>query len=62
MSMTIINVTDVPKEKLAVGNEVVVIGQSGKENITALDLAQILDTNTHEILTRISVEIPRVYK
>ncbi|MFY9484199.1 MAG: alanine racemase [Patescibacteria group bacterium] len=60
MSMTIIDATDLTK-KLTVGDEVILIGGSGNQAITALDLAKLLDTNTHEVLTRIPVELPRVY-
>ena len=44
-----------------VGDDVVLIGTSGDESITAWDLAKKLDTIPYEILTGISERVPRVY-
>lgn len=62
MSMTMLDVTSVPAEELEIGKEVTVIGKSGKEEVTALDLAKLIDTNVHEIFTRIPAQVPRIYK
>lgn len=61
MSMTIVDVSRVPSEELFLGQEVVVVGKSGQEEITVLDLAQKIDTNVHEILTRLPADLPRRY-
>lgn len=62
MSMTIIDVSAVSAEELEIGKEVVVIGKSGKEEVTALELAKLIDTNVHEIFTRIPAQVQRIYK
>ena len=59
MNMTMINVRRVRNCK--VGDEAVLIGKSGREEITASDLAQNIDTIAYEIVSRIPTEIPRIY-
>lgn len=59
MDMTMVDVTTI--EEAAVGDEVVLIGQQGKETITAQDLAQLLGTIPYEILCAIGPRIPRRY-
>ena len=44
-----------------VGDDVVLIGSSGNETITAWELAVKLDTIPYEVLTGISERVPRVY-
>lgn len=43
------------------GDEVVLIGQSGSDKISASDIARLIDTNPHEILTGLSKDLPREY-
>ena len=43
------------------GDEVVLIGRQGKEQITADDLAKLLGTINYEVLTSISDRVPRFY-
>lgn len=59
MNFTLIDVTDLPK--VEVGDEVVIIGESGVENITAMDLAKKLRTLPEEVLLRIDKGLNRVY-
>ena len=58
MNNTMIDVTKVPGVKP--GDETVIIGVSGKESITADDIAKILNTTSTEIVTMISESLPRV--
>lgn len=52
---------DVSKIKsVKVGDEVVIIGKSGKEEISAKNLADQIHTINYEITTRINSEIPRI--
>ncbi|MEK7120307.1 MAG: alanine racemase [Patescibacteria group bacterium] len=52
---------DVSKIKgVKVGDEVVIIGKSGKEEISAKNLADQIHTINYEITTRINLEIPRI--
>jgi len=43
------------------GDEVTLIGESGKESITVEDLAGWADTIPYEILTNINTRVPRIY-
>jgi len=43
------------------GDEVILLGQSGSENITVEDLAEWAGTIPYEILTNINTRVPRVY-
>lgn len=60
MSNIIVDATDVPDAKQ--GDEVVLIGKQGDEQVTAGELAGLLDTVNYEIVSRISDSLPRVYK
>lgn len=57
MDWTIIDVTDIPE--VDVGDEVVVIGKSGKYAITAESIAQLDQTISYEITCGISNRVPR---
>lgn len=57
MNQTIIDVTEIPR--VSVGMEVVLLGKSGKEIITADDIAKLLNTINYEVVTRINPLIPR---
>jgi alanine racemase len=46
--------------KVALGDEAVLIGRRGDEEITASELAQRLGTIAYEIVTAISRRVPRV--
>ena len=59
MDMTMVDVTAV--KDAAVGSDAVLLGPQGGEKITALELADITDTITYEIVTLISSRVPRVY-
>ncbi|MDR3256777.1 MAG: alanine racemase [Endomicrobium sp.] len=58
MDMTMIDVTDV--KGVALGDEVVLIGSQGKEQIKADELAKVQDTINYEVTSAISTHIPRV--
>ena len=44
------------------GDEVILVGAENKEEITIKDLADLIGTNVHEVISRISWRIPRSYK
>lgn len=60
MRMSMVDVTSVPH--VAVGDEVVLIGKQGREEIRAEKLAQWKESNVYEILTRIPERVQRIYK
>ena len=47
-------------QEVTVGDEVVLIGRQGAEEITAAEVAQRLGTIAYEVLTSISARVPRV--
>jgi len=60
MDMVMADVTDIPG--VAVGDEVVVIGRQGQDEITATDLATWTGTIPYEILCSIGPRVPRLYQ
>jgi alanine racemase len=59
MDMCMADVTDVPG--VAPDDEVVIIGEQGRERIDADEVASLADTISWEILAGISARVPRVY-
>ncbi|MDO8493916.1 MAG: alanine racemase [Deltaproteobacteria bacterium] len=60
MDIIIVDLTDYPKVQL--DQEVVLLGQQGKERIEAEEIAKWSGTIGYEIVTRMSARLPRVYK
>ena len=59
MDMIMVDVTDVPG--VEIGHEAILIGQQGRERITAADLASWQQTIPYEILCAIGPRVPRQY-
>ncbi len=59
MDMITVDVSGIKNVKA--GDEVVIIGKSGKEEITAYEFADYADTSCYEIVTRINPKIQRVF-
>lgn len=57
MDLTLLDVTDI--SDAAIGDEVVLIGRSGNEQISAWDLARSSDTIVYETLCNLSKRVPR---
>jgi alanine racemase len=57
MDLTLIDVTHIPGA--AIGDEVVLIGRSGNQRISAWDLARSSDTVVYETLCNLSKRVPR---
>ena len=57
MDLTLVDVTHVPGA--AIGDEVMLIGRSGDQRITAWDLARSSDTVVYETLCNLSKRVPR---
>ncbi len=53
--------TSDPRSHVKVGDEVVIIGRQGQEEISAWELAERLDTIAYEITCGLSARLPRVY-
>jgi alanine racemase len=61
MDQTIVDVSDAMFRDLRVGEEVVLMGRQGREQITATELAAWEETIPWEVLTSITKRVPRVY-
>ena len=59
MDLTLLDVTDIPGVNF--GDEVILIGKSDHWSITALEIAQQLDTVPYEVLCSIGKRVPRIY-
>lgn len=59
MDMVMVDVTLIPGT--AVGDEVILIGRQGNNEITASEIAKWTDTIPYEVLCAISPQIPRLY-
>jgi alanine racemase len=59
MDMIMVDVTDLPEVRL--GDEAVLIGRQGAEEISADEVAELQGTISYEVLSRISPRVPRVY-
>jgi len=59
MDMLTIDVSEI--ENISVGDEVVLIGVQGKNQITCEELAARSETITYEILSRLGIRIPRIF-
>jgi alanine racemase len=59
MDQSLIDVTAL-RGRVAVGDEVVVIGKQGDQTVTADELAGLLGTINYEVVTAISQRVPRV--
>jgi alanine racemase len=59
MDLSLLDVTDIPG--VNVGDEVMLLGRSEGCSITALDIAQMLETVPYEILCLIGKRVPRLY-
>ncbi|MFA5095208.1 MAG: alanine racemase [Candidatus Paceibacterota bacterium] len=60
MNMFVVDVSYLPNVKIE--DEVVIIGSQGKQQITAEEMAEKIDTINYEITTRISSLLPRIVK
>jgi alanine racemase len=62
MDQFMVDITDIyGKKKVKTGDEVVLIGRSGKYIITAEDIAALLGTINYEVTCMIKKRIPRIY-
>ena len=60
MDYIIADVTDIPEVSL--GDEVVLMGRQGREEITAEEIAEKIGTISYEVFCLVGKRVPRVYK
>jgi alanine racemase len=59
MDLSLLDVTDIAGTNI--GDEVILMGQADHCSITAVEIAQLLDTVPYEILCSIGKRVPRIY-
>jgi alanine racemase len=59
MDLTMVDVTDV--EGASLGDEVVLMGRQGSDEITAEEIAEKIGTISYEVLCMVGKRVPRVY-
>jgi alanine racemase len=60
MDVTMVDVTEIPNVEQ--GTEVVLIGAQGEDRITVEELARSIQTTEHDITTRLTARVPRIFK
>jgi alanine racemase len=60
MDFIMVDVTNIPRVK--VGDEVVLMGRQGKEQITPDEIAEKINSVSYEVLCSIGKRVPRIYK
>lgn len=60
MDFIMVDVTDIPN--VSMGDEVVLMGQQGKEQITAEEIADKINSVSYEVFCSVGKRVPRVYK
>jgi alanine racemase len=60
MDFIMVDVTDIPR--VSVGDEVILMGRQGREQITAEEIAEKINSISYEVLCLIGKRVPRVYK
>jgi len=60
MDFIMVDVTHIPR--VSVGDEVILMGRQGKEQITPEEIAEKIDSISYEVLCSIGKRVPRVYK
>lgn len=60
MDFIMVDVTDIPRA--SVGDEVILIGQQGREQIAPEEIAEKIDSISYEVLCSIGKRVPRIYK
>jgi alanine racemase len=60
MDFIMVDVTDIPR--VSAGDEVILMGRQGKEQITPEEIAGKINSISYEVLCSIGKRVPRVYK
>ena len=60
MDFIMVDVTDIPRA--SVGDEVILMGRQGKEQITPEAIAEKINSISYEVLCSIGKRVPRIYK
>lgn len=60
MDFIMVDVTDIPR--VSVGDEVILMGKQGREQVTPEEIAEKINSISYEVLCSIGKRVPRVYK
>jgi alanine racemase len=60
MDFIMVDVTDIPR--VSVGDEVILMGRQGREQITVEEIAKKINTISYEVFCLIGKRVPRIYK
>ena len=60
MDFIMVDVTDIPR--VSAGDEVILIGRQGKDQITPEEIAEKISSISYEVLCSIGKRVPRIYK
>ena len=60
MDFVMVDVSDLPK--VSIGDEVILMGSQGREQITAEEVAEKIGSISYEVLCSIGKRVPRIYK
>ena len=60
MDFMMVDVTDI--QKVSLGDEVILMGRQGRQQITAEEIAEKINSISYEVLCLIGKRVPRVYK
>ncbi|OGP88268.1 MAG: alanine racemase [Deltaproteobacteria bacterium RBG_16_47_11] len=60
MDFIMVDVTEIPR--VSAGDEVILMGRQGKEQITAEEIAEKINSISYEVLCSIGKRVPRIYK
>ena len=60
MDFIMVDVTDIPR--VSVGDEVILMGKQGREQITPEEIAEKINSISYEVLCSIGKRVPRIYK
>jgi alanine racemase len=60
MDFVMVDVTDIPR--VSAGDEVILMGRQGKEQITPEEIAEKINSISYEVLCLIGKRVPRIYK
>jgi alanine racemase len=60
MDFIMVDVTDIPR--VSVGDEVVLMGKQGREQITTEEIAEKINSISYDVLCSIGKRVPRIYK
>jgi alanine racemase len=62
MDYVMVDLSELDKNQVSVGDEVVLIGEQGREKILATEVAERIGTVSYEVMTAVSERVPRVFR